>query len=87
MPVTVEDKAGRCDSCIFAMKLTYPPSLGGSTDGVDCMNFDVARFQEENGAEGMLEEYEEHGSVNLWRIEVMSDCKCEYWGALLNSCP
>ena len=78
MSVVEQSKKGRCDTCIYASRLTYPPGMGSPTDGVDCMNHDVALFQSEHGCD-CLEEYEEYGNVNLWRVEVISDSTCEHW--------
>lgn len=82
--LALENKTGRCDSCKFGRDhLTYAPGISGPRDGVDCQN--IKQVQDMVGRYGypaeMLAEFIEHGSVNLFRIEIIAEPGCENWEA------
>jgi len=65
---------GHCIDCAFAKEITCGPCPSGEQDGVNCQSKRVAEEQD------LLEEFEEHGYINLFRIEVSApDAKCEHW--------
>ena len=67
-----------CATCGWG-ELTYPPSPGGPTDGVNCSNPDHVAYCESCGMESILEEFEEYGHVNLFTYESVSDEDCPNW--------
>ena len=62
-----------CGTCKSAQEICFPPSPGGPEDGVLCTNAQFVQF----GFPEELEDFEEQGSVNIWRMEVVApgvDC-------------
>ena len=60
-----------CETCSHAFRFDFPPTSGGSDDGVHCKSPQMA--DECRGcATG--------NAVLLWRVEIISDdAKCPHW--------
>ena len=62
-----------CETCRHALKFDFPPTPGGAEDGVHCDS--PAMAQE-------LASFTDHGSVLLWRVEIVAcDAECLYWAS------
>lgn len=67
---------GICSTCKFG-KLDYPPTPGAADDGVDCSN---PKMVDVIGSPEAKEEFDEYGSLNLWRVEVAEPgSSCPAW--------
>lgn len=63
-----------CATCKFAELGVTGPSPSGPEDGVNCHNSKMAELQKAQ------DEFEEYGSVNLFKIEVVAPGdECIFW--------
>ena len=73
---------GQCHNCKYAELGVTGPSPSDLNDGVNCRNRKLAEYDDENiGGAYMVEEFDEYGCVNLFRIEAIDpDGECPCWG-------
>ena len=74
-----------CASCKFAKGFAFGPGISGSDEGVNCTNLELARYLDElQKGNSYQQEFNEHGFINLFRVEAVASDKgegCQFWEA------